>query len=108
VSFAGGAAELPAAARGFSARLIRWHKRHGRHDLPWQNTTDPYRVWLSEIMLQQTQVATVVPYYERFLDRFPDCSPTSPPRRSKRRHGAVERARLLRPRAQPACLRRGP
>ncbi len=52
-------------------RLIRWHKRHGRHDLPWQNTTDPYRVWLSEIMLQQTQVATVIPYYQRFLDRFP-------------------------------------
>ena len=52
-------------------RLIRWHKRHGRHDLPWQNTTDPYRVWLSEIMLQQTQVATVIPYYQRFLQRFP-------------------------------------
>ena len=71
MSFAGGTTELPAAARGFSARLIRWHKRHGRHDLPWQNTTDPYPVWLSEIMLQQTQVATVVPYYRRFLDRFP-------------------------------------
>jgi A/G-specific adenine glycosylase len=56
----------------FSARLIRWQKRHGRHDLPWQKTRDPYRVWLSEIMLQQTQVATVVPYYLRFLDRFPD------------------------------------
>ena len=55
----------------FSSRLIRWHKRHGRHDLPWQNTTDPYRVWLSEIMLQQTQVATVIPYYQRFLARFP-------------------------------------
>ena len=55
----------------FSSRLIAWHKRHGRHDLPWQNTTDPYRVWLSEIMLQQTQVATVIPYYRRFLDRFP-------------------------------------
>jgi A/G-specific adenine glycosylase len=39
--------------------------------LPWQNTTDPYRVWLSEIMLQQTQVATVIPYYQRFLERFP-------------------------------------
>ena len=68
---AGGMAELPDATRGFSARLIRWHKRHGRHDLPWQNTTDPYRVWLSEIMLQQTQVATVIPYYLRFLERFP-------------------------------------
>ncbi|MDP2825198.1 MAG: A/G-specific adenine glycosylase [Sulfuritalea sp.] len=55
----------------FSDRLIRWHKRHGRHDMPWQNTTDPYRVWLSEIMLQQTQVATAIPYYLRFLQRFP-------------------------------------
>lgn len=55
----------------FADRLIRWHKHHGRHDLPWQNTRDPYRVWLSEIMLQQTQVATVMPYYARFLDRFP-------------------------------------
>jgi A/G-specific adenine glycosylase len=56
----------------FAARLIAWQKRHGRHDLPWQNTRDPYRVWLSEIMLQQTQVATVIPYYQRFLARFPD------------------------------------
>ena len=55
----------------FSARLIRWYRLHGRHDLPWQNTTDPYRVWLSEIMLQQTQVATVIPYYARFLARLP-------------------------------------
>ena len=56
----------------FSARLVKWHERHGRHDLPWQRTRDPYRVWLSEIMLQQTQVATVIPYYQRFLERFPD------------------------------------
>jgi A/G-specific adenine glycosylase len=56
----------------FARRLIRWQQCHGRHDLPWQNTRDPYRVWLSEIMLQQTQVATVIPYYERFLARFPD------------------------------------
>lgn len=55
----------------FARRLIRWHKNSGRHDLPWQNTCDPYRVWLSEIMLQQTQVATAIPYYLRFLDRFP-------------------------------------
>ncbi len=55
----------------FATRLIAWQRRHGRHDLPWQNTRDPYRVWLSEIMLQQTQVATVIPYYERFLARFP-------------------------------------
>ena len=56
----------------FAARLIRWHAHHGRHDLPWQNTRDPYCIWLSEIMLQQTQVATVIPYYRRFLLRFPD------------------------------------
>lgn len=55
----------------FARRLIAWHRDHGRHDLPWQNTRDPYRVWLSEIMLQQTQVATVIPYYEKFLARFP-------------------------------------
>jgi A/G-specific adenine glycosylase len=55
----------------FAERLIAWQRQHGRHDLPWQRTHDPYRVWLSEIMLQQTQVATVIPYYERFLARFP-------------------------------------
>ncbi|WP_242671265.1 A/G-specific adenine glycosylase [Hylemonella gracilis] len=53
-------------------RLLRWQAVHGRHDLPWQNTHDPYRVWLSEIMLQQTQVTTVRDYYARFLQRFPD------------------------------------
>ncbi|WP_035053018.1 A/G-specific adenine glycosylase [Andreprevotia chitinilytica] len=58
------------SAATFSARLIGWQSSHGRHDLPWQ-VSDPYRVWLSEIMLQQTQVATVIPYYQRFLDRFP-------------------------------------
>jgi len=52
--------------------LIDWQKQHGRHGLPWQQTRDPYQVWLSEIMLQQTQVNTVLPYYERFLKRFPD------------------------------------
>jgi A/G-specific adenine glycosylase len=55
----------------FSTRVVRWQRRHGRHGLPWQGTRDAYRVWLSEIMLQQTQVATVIPYYERFLARFP-------------------------------------
>ncbi|MBI4996177.1 MAG: A/G-specific adenine glycosylase [Rhodocyclales bacterium] len=63
---------MPATPSPFAARLIAWQKRHGRHDLPWQDTKDPYRVWLSEIMLQQTQVATVIPYYQRFLARFPD------------------------------------
>ena len=60
------------SAPGFAARLCAWQRRHGRHHLPWQGTRDPYRIWLSEIMLQQTQVATVIPYYERFLGRFPD------------------------------------
>ena len=55
----------------FAPRIILWHKQYGRHDLPWQNTRDPYRIWLSEIMLQQTQVAAVIPYYQRFLARFP-------------------------------------
>ena len=51
--------------------LLSWHTKHGRHDLPWQNTTDAYRIWLSEIMLQQTQVTTVIPYYERFIASYP-------------------------------------
>lgn len=59
------------ALRKFPTALVRWQKTHGRHDLPWQQSTDPYRVWLSEIMLQQTQVQTVIPYYQRFLASFP-------------------------------------
>jgi A/G-specific adenine glycosylase len=56
----------------FAGRLVAWQRRHGRHGLPWQGTRDPYRIWLAEVMLQQTQVAAVIPYYERFLARFPD------------------------------------
>jgi A/G-specific adenine glycosylase len=63
---------MTALPAGFAGRVIRWQRSHGRHTLPWQNTRDPYRVWLSEIMLQQTQVAAVLGYYERFLARFPD------------------------------------
>lgn len=55
-----------------SAVLTAWHAAHGRHHLPWQQERTPYRVWVSEIMLQQTQVATVIGYYERFIARFPD------------------------------------
>ncbi|WP_295990159.1 A/G-specific adenine glycosylase [Rugamonas sp.] len=72
------AAPLPGAAGGaalddpgFSAAVIGWQKEHGRHVLPWQNTRDAYLIWLSEIMLQQTQVAAVLGYYARFLTRFP-------------------------------------
>ncbi len=54
----------------FSTRIVRWQRQHGRHGLPWQGTRDPYRVWLSEVMLQQTQVTTVLAYYARFLQRF--------------------------------------
>ena len=52
--------------------MVAWQRVHGRHSLPWQNTRDPYRVWLSEVMLQQTQVSTVLGYYARFLEKFPD------------------------------------
>ena len=55
----------------FADRVIAWQKATGRHDLPWQQTRDAYRIWLAEIMLQQTQVATVIPYYVRFLARLP-------------------------------------
>src|SRR5499426_2828097 len=55
----------------FAQKLVAWQRRHGRHDLPWQGTRDPYRIWLSEVMLQQTQVSAVIPYYERFLQKFP-------------------------------------
>jgi len=58
--------------KSFALRIIDWHRRHGRHTLPWQTTRDPYRIWLSEIMLQQTQVGTVIPYFERFVAHFPD------------------------------------
>lgn len=55
----------------FSSRIITWQRQHGRHNLPWQASRDPYRIWLSEIMLQQTQVGSVIPYFERFIARFP-------------------------------------
>lgn len=68
--------EAPAEGEGleiktFSVRLVDWQKRYGRHHLPWQNTHNPYYVWLSEIMLQQTQVTAVIPYFERFIRHLP-------------------------------------
>ena len=62
---------LALAMPGFAARIVSWQRSHGRSELPWQNTRDPYRVWLSEVMLQQTQVSTVLGYFSRFLQRFP-------------------------------------
>ena len=55
-----------------SNNLIKWHKDHGRKDLPWQIATTPYMVWISEVMLQQTQVKTVIPYFQKFMGRYPD------------------------------------
>jgi A/G-specific adenine glycosylase len=63
---------LKPGADGFAQTLVRWQRTHGRHDLPWQATQEPYHVWLSEIMLQQTQVVTVRDYFARFVARFPD------------------------------------
>ncbi len=60
------------APGAFAHRLLAWWARHGRHGLPWQKDRTPYRVWVAEIMLQQTQVATVIPYFERFMRAFPD------------------------------------
>jgi A/G-specific adenine glycosylase len=65
-------AAFPAAAlRSVRRRILTWYRTNKR-DLPWRRTRDPYRIWISEIMLQQTRVAAVIPYYQRFLDRFPD------------------------------------
>jgi A/G-specific adenine glycosylase len=60
------------ATAAFSRRVLEWYAHAGRKDLPWQVNPTPYRVWVSEIMLQQTQVGTVIPYYLRFMERFPD------------------------------------
>jgi len=60
------------AVGDFARRLVRWQARAGRNGLPWQNTRDPYAIWVAEIMLQQTQVGTAIPYYRRFMARFPD------------------------------------
>ena len=67
---------MTVSAKGIAPRLLGWHAKSGRHDLPWQrdlqSKAGAYRVWVSEIMLQQTQVSTVIPYFERFMQRFPD------------------------------------
>jgi A/G-specific adenine glycosylase len=60
------------SSASFSERLLDWWDQHGRKDLPWQHPRTPYRVWISEIMLQQTQVVTVIPYFERWMRTFPD------------------------------------
>jgi A/G-specific adenine glycosylase len=62
---------MSSASEQFAPRLLKWFRLHGRRTLPWQLNPTPYRVWVSEVMLQQTQVATVIPYYARFMTRFP-------------------------------------
>jgi A/G-specific adenine glycosylase len=93
---------------GFAAAVVAWQKQHGRHALPWQNTRDAYRIWLSEIMLQQTQVSAVIPYYQRFLARFPDVAAlAAAPSEEVMSHwsglGYYSRARNLHRCAQRVC-----
>lgn len=63
---------MPKRPAAFHQRVLHWYDEHGRHNLPWQKNINAYRVWLSEVMLQQTQVETVIPYFERFTEQFPD------------------------------------
>jgi len=96
----------------FSQRLLAWFERHGRHDLPWQQDPNPYRVWVSEIMLQQTQVSTVIPYYQRFMARFPDVASLAEAPLDEVLHhwsglGYYARARNLHKTAGVICARHG-
>jgi A/G-specific adenine glycosylase len=96
----------------FTERLIAWFAIHGRHNLPWQQNPTPYRVWVSEVMLQQTQVATVIPYYERFMARFPDVRSLAAAPLDEVLHlwtglGYYARARNLRACAQALVARHG-
>ena len=62
----------PIDSATFSDSVLAWYDQHGRQSLPWQHPRTPYQVWISEIMLQQTQVSTVIPYFHRFMEKFPD------------------------------------
>ncbi len=92
----------------FARRMLAWFDDHGRKDLPWQRAASPYRVWVSEIMLQQTQVGTVIPYYERFMARFPTvCELAAAPLDEVLHHwsglGYYARARNLHRTARRVC-----
>lgn len=96
----------------FSGRVLDWHRQHGRKDLPWQADPTPYRVWISEVMLQQTQVATVIPYYERFMQRFSDVAALAGAEQDQVLHywsglGYYARARNLHAAAQQIVHRHG-
>src|SRR3979411_2013928 len=105
-------ASVSLAAHRFGQRLLAWFALHGRHSLPWQIQPTAYRVWISEIMLQQTQVATVIPYYERFMGRFPDVESLAASPLDEVLHlwtglGYYARARNLRACAQALVAHRG-
>lgn len=96
----------------FSARVLSWFDHFGRKDLPWQHNINPYRVWLSEIMLQQTQVATVIPYFQRFVEQFPDVAALSNATDDQVMHlwtglGYYSRARNLHKTAKQVCQQYG-
>ena len=92
----------------FQRTVLGWYDQHGRKDLPWQQAISPYRVWVSEIMLQQTQVATVVPYFQRFMQRFPSLTKLAAAREDSVLHlwtglGYYARARNLHRAAKIVC-----
>jgi A/G-specific adenine glycosylase len=100
---------LPSTERDFARRLLAWHRRHGRHDLPWQRQPTSYRVWVSEVMLQQTQVVAVIPYYRRFMRRFPSVTRLAAAPVDEVLHlwtglGYYARARNLHKAAQAVCM----
>src|ERR1700738_3931483 len=96
----------------FTAALLKWFEVHGRKNLPWQQNPTPYRAWVSEVMLQQTQVAAVIPYYERFMARFPTVEMLAAADEDEVLHfwtglGYYARARNLRACAQVLMARHG-
>jgi A/G-specific adenine glycosylase len=100
------------SARSLSARLLAWYDRHGRKTLPWKHQRDPYGIWVSEIMLQQTQVVTVIPYFQRFMERFPDLCALARAERDEVLHcwtglGYYARARNLHQAAQRIAREHG-
>jgi len=99
-------------ASQFSAQVLDWYDKYGRKTLPWQHEKTPYKVWLSEVMLQQTQVATVIPYFERFMARFPTVTDLANAPLDEVLHlwtglGYYARARNLHKAAQQVATRHG-
>jgi A/G-specific adenine glycosylase len=96
----------------FSDAVLQWFEHHGRKDLPWQQNPNPYRIWVSEIMLQQTQVSTVIPYFQRFMAAFPDVQSLAATDLDAVLHhwtglGYYARARHLHRAAQTICIEHG-